>query len=337
MVLIQISIGGITRLTGSGLSIAKWDIVTGTIPPLNETQWNKAFDLYKQTPQYKKINDGMILSEFKFIFFWEYFHRLWARSLGFVFIIPFFIFYRKKMIPPYLMRQLGIIVLLGALVGAFGWIMVASGLVNRPWVNAYKLTLHLGLALVVWGYLFHVYLNTRKQIISTTQNVDKYKKAGKWILVFVAVQLLLGGLMSGMKAGIYFPTWPKMNGQWVSEYLLDSNNWKLIHLIDYDSYPFAPALVQFLHRNIAYTIAVIIFLVSISLFRRNIHPAVNKVSALFLFIVSLQVVLGIITIINCNGRIPVLLGVLHQMTGIFLLGASIYFIYIFNSVRPSKV
>ena len=145
MIFFQVVIGGVTRLTGSGLSITKWEIVTGTLPPLSDSQWLEEFELYKATPQYQKINEGMSLSDFKFIYFWEYFHRLWARSMGFVFLFPFLFFWWKGWIDKPLMQRLGITVLLAAIVASFGWIMVASGLIDRPWVIAYKLTSRLSI------------------------------------------------------------------------------------------------------------------------------------------------------------------------------------------------
>ncbi len=159
MVFMQVMIGGITRLTESGLSITKWDIVTGTMPPLTTAQWEHEFDLYKATPQYAKLNFGMEMGSifesgtFKFIYFWEYLHRLWARSMGFVFAIPFFIFLARGMLSKRLIKDLGIVIFLAAVVASVGWIMVASGLINRPWVNGYKLTLHLSLAFLLFGYL----------------------------------------------------------------------------------------------------------------------------------------------------------------------------------------
>ena len=149
MVFIQILLGGITRLTGSGLSITRWEIVTGTIPPLNQVDWNEAFDLYKATPQYQKINEGMSLDRFKFIFFWEYFHRVWARLMGFVFLIPFIIFLVRKSLSQKLIKRLIVVIAIAAAAAVFGWIMVASGLIHRPWVNAYKLTIHLSLGIAL--------------------------------------------------------------------------------------------------------------------------------------------------------------------------------------------
>jgi len=146
-------------LTGSGLSITKWDVVTGTIPPLSEVAWEAEFELYKATPQYEMINDGMEMGSifqggtFKFIYFWEYLHRLWARTMGFVFAIPFVMFLARGMLSKRLIKDLGIVILLAAIVASMGWIMVASGLIHRPWVNGYKLSMHLSLAFVLAGYL----------------------------------------------------------------------------------------------------------------------------------------------------------------------------------------
>jgi len=152
MLYFQIILGGITRLTGSGLSITKWEIVTGTIPPLSAHDWEEEFDKYKATPQYHKLNQGMSLSEFKFIYFWEYIHRLWARTMSFVFAIPFGIFLYRKQLSASLIKKLIALVLLAALAASFGWFMVLSGLNERPWVDAYKLTLHLSVAIITYAY-----------------------------------------------------------------------------------------------------------------------------------------------------------------------------------------
>ena len=148
MLIGQVILGGITRLTGSGLSITRWDIVSGIIPPLNAAQWDEAFNLYKQTPQFLKINKYFSLEDFKFIYFWEYAHRLWVRILGFIFLIPFIIFIIRKQINFYLIKRLFVVVFFTALTASAGWIMVQSGLIDRPWVNAYKLTLHFILAVL---------------------------------------------------------------------------------------------------------------------------------------------------------------------------------------------
>ncbi len=325
MIFVQIVVGGITRLTGSGLSITKWEIVIGTLPPLNHQQWEDAFDLYKATPQYQKINAGMSMSEFKFIYFWEYIHRLWARSMGFVFLIPFLFFWRKGAIEPALMKRLGVTVLLAAVVAAFGWIMVASGLVNRPWVNAYKLTLHLSLALVVYSYLLWtilLFFPPRTGLIHS----PVLRKWGKALLVLTALQIALGGLMSGMKAGLFYPTWPDMNGEWVPAVLFQAGSWTADNFIHYDSGPFMSALVQTAHRSAAYVLTIMVLWFFFKALPKAGSPALRMGLWWMLAMLAVQVALGILTVIHCKGTIPVGLGVLHQAGGVLLL-TSLIFVY----------
>ncbi|MDX1478221.1 MAG: COX15/CtaA family protein, partial [Saprospiraceae bacterium] len=256
MVFVQIVLGGITRLTGSGLSITKWEIVTGTLPPLNAGQWDEAFGLYKETPQYQKINEGMSMSEFKVIYFWEYLHRLWARSIGLVFIIPFVVFlFRRKLDRP-MLRYLGKLVILGLVVAAFGWIMVASGLNDRPWVNAYKLTIHLNLGILLYAMVFWVFLYSRDPVPKVVSH-NRLQRHLRVFTVVLIVQLLIGGIMSGMKAGLYYPTWPDMNGVLMPDVLLQPELWRVESFVQYDTLPLAPALVQFMHRMFAYAVLVL--------------------------------------------------------------------------------
>lgn len=326
MVFMQVVIGGITRLTGSGLSITKWEIITGTIPPLNAAEWEEAFDLYKATPQYEKLNEGMSMQQFKFIFFWEYFHRLWARLMGFVFAIPFFFFWWKGWIDRALMRRLGGVILLAAIVASFGWIMVASGLVNRPWVNAYKLTLHLSLALILFSYLFGTFLKVAQPYPQVIHN-DLLMKGARVLLIVVAVQIILGGIMSGMKAGLFYPTWPDMNGEILPGVLLDASNWNAGNFIHYDSHPFMSALVQLLHRSVAYLLTIIV----LGYVYRGLTTSTNRGFRTGLFLLTgvliTQVTLGILTLINCIGVVPVGLGVLHQAVALLLLSVILYLNY----------
>ena len=326
MIFVQVVVGGITRLTGSGLSITKWEIVTGTIPPLNADDWNHEFELYKATPQYQKINEGMTLSEFKFIFFWEYIHRLWARLMGFVFAIPFFIFLGLKMLDKALVRRLIIVVLLAGLVASFGWIMVKSGLYDRPWVNAYKLTMHLSLALILYSYLLWT---TFKVLLPNpiVFNNSVLKKRGLVFVSLIALQIVLGGIMSGMKAGLSYPTWPDMNGSYLPSILLDASQWTVENFVNYDSSPFMPAIIQFLHRNLAYLLVII----GLWLFRDGLKAEKSELmkNTLYMLVTMLiiQVLLGIFTLVNCKGTIPVGLGVLHQAGALLLLTIVLFFNY----------
>ena len=323
MVFIQIILGGVTRLTGSGLSITKWDIATGTIPPMNAEEWLLEFELYKATPQYEKINEGMTVKEFKFIFFWEFIHRLWARTMGFVFLIPFMFFMYKKWIDRKLLRKLTVVVLLAMVVASFGWIMVASGLVDRPWVNAYKLTLHLNLGLLLYGVLVWTYMYALDPGRRTLKSngLKSVLVAVFWVL---ALQLLLGGVMSGMKAGLYYPSWPDMNGEMVPGVLLDTANWNIKSFIEYDNYALAPALTQFLHRMMGYVLFAMIVLFGVRILRMQTQLWYRRGSMVLIAALCVQLVLGIYTVLNCVGRIPLFFGVMHQAGAIFLLTSLLY-------------
>lgn len=326
MVFMQVVIGGITRLTGSGLSITKWEIVTGTLPPMNAAAWQEEFDLYKATPQYQKINEGMSMGEFQFIYFWEYFHRLWARLMGFVFAIPFFFFWAKGKIDKPLLKRLGVVILLAGIVASFGWIMVASGLIDRPWVNAYKLTMHLSLALVLFSYLFWTMLRVVQPYSQVIHN-PWLKKGALAIGIVLAVQIVLGGIMSGMKAALFYPTWPDMNGMAIPDVLLQSAQWTVENFVDYDSGPFMSALVQLLHRTTAYLLTIMILGYAFLSLRRVENPLFRRGIWLLVSVLIIQVTLGILTLVNSVGSIPVGLGVYHQGVAIILLSVVLFLNY----------
>lgn len=329
MLIGQVVIGGITRLTGSGLSITKWDIITGVIPPLNDAAWVNEFELYKETPQFHKINATFTLNEFKFIYFWEYFHRLWVRSLGFVFLIPFIIFALKKQLDFYLIKRLGLVILLTLLTASAGWIMVQSGLVNRPWVNAYKLTIHFTLAvLVIWAMVktvSDVYLLGSKFAIPS-------KKIVSYVIGIAFVQMMVAGIMAGMKAGLYYPTWPDMNGEFIPGVLSNPSNWIWHNMINYDSYLFAPALIQFTHRMLAYILAAATIYMFFKL-RKKVEEASKIWLNSALILVFAQLVLGILIVLNVEGKIPLFFGVCHQLTGLLYFMALLFF---FDSLRKDK-
>ena len=329
----QIFIGGVTRLTGSGLSITKWEIVTGTIPPLSENQWDEVFNLYKATPQYEKLNEGMSMAQFKFIYFWEYLHRLWARMMGLIFIVPFFVFLFKGWLNPKLIRQLLILVGLAAVVAVFGWIMVASGLIDRPWVNAYKLTWHLSLALVVFSYMAWIVYESWWPDLKRRAEISSGKVT--LFLILLAAQIMIGGIMSGSKAGLSYPSWPDMNGSLIPDVLFDVQQWKWQYFIDYDTNSFFPAFVQFVHRSLAYLLLIYGIYLCIRMWRSSV--LVEKKSAILLgFVLVLQVILGIWTVINCVGQIPVGLGVAHQAVAVCLLAVTVWVFYI-SDRRPDAV
>ncbi len=324
MIFVQIIIGGVTRLTGSGLSITRWEIVTGSVPPLNAAEWTAEFELYQDTPQYEKINQGMTLSEFKFIYFWEYFHRLWARLMFMVFVIPFGYFLWKGMFSRRLVPRLLWVVALAGLEGFFGWIMVASGLIKRPWVNAYNLTLHLTMALVIFSYLLWTAFTAIRPAPAAATLTQRSDRRWGWMLLGLAfVQIALGAMMSGAKAGLSYPTWPLMNGSWLPSVLLDGSQWQAESFIHYDASSFMPTFIQFFHRNVAYLLTA-----SIAWFiwkNRNI-PDVSFKRSLWAMggMTSVQVLLGIWTIISCIGKVPVDLGVYHQGGAVLLLSTILW-------------
>ena len=328
MVLLQIIIGSTTRLTESGLSITKWDVITGTLPPLNEADWSAEFELYKNSPQYKEINEGMSMDDFKFIYFWEYIHRLWARLIGFVFIIPFLFFAYKKMIDRSLLINLGLVVFLAAVTAIFGWIMVASGLIDRPWVNAYKLSIHLVLGFSVFLSLLY----TLYKYSYSTFSIGKVygAKLISVILILLWLQIILGGAVSGMKSAVIFPTWPDMNGELVPSVILSTEQYTLDNFVLYDSNELLPALVHFLHRLNAYALFIVILYFCISNLRRR-SSANNFVFIFGIIVLVLQLLLGVITVISSIGKIPVLWGVLHQVGALCLI--SIFYIIRFGALK----
>ena len=325
MIFVQVVVGGVTRLTGSGLSITRWEVVTGTLPPLNDAQWNEAFELYKKTPQYQKINQGMRTGQFKFIYFWEYVHRLWARLMGVVFLLPLAVFWIRGWLDRRLLGRLGLVFLLAGLAASFGWIMVASGLVDRPWVNAYKLTLHLGIALSLFAYLLWTTL-----LVAYPERRGVYPGLRRTLGFFTAllvVQLALGGLMSGMKAGLFYPSWPDLNGEFVPSLVLEPTEWRVENLVDYDRGGFAVALVQVLHRTVAYALVLWGAWLALRLFRRLREPLLRRASGLWAGLLVLQVILGILTVVNSRGQIPVDYGVYHQAGALLLLGTTLFLLY----------
>ncbi len=329
MLIGQVILGGITRLTGSGLSITRWDIVSGVIPPLNSAQWNDAFDLYKQTPQYHKINAHFELSDFKFIFFWEFFHRLWVRVLGFIFLIPFVIFLIRKKIDFYLIKRLFLVIFFTALTASAGWIMVKSGLVNRPWVNAYKLSLHFILAMLSVGAMVKTVADAYSY---STQKTKNHRKLVAIVITVTFVQLIFAGLMSGMKAGVYFPTWPDMNGTFVPNVLLDSNNWTLHNLTNYDTFTFAVALVQFTHRFFAYLLLILVAYMFLKT-EKSVSKLSKKWLQIVLTLLLFQISLGVLVLLNIGSGIPLLYGSLHQLVGVLFFMS---LLFLFFSLRKIK-
>ena len=309
---IMIIVGGLTRLTDSGLSITEWELFTGLIPPLSDSKWNYYFDLYKKIPEYKIQNYEMTLSEFKIIFWWEWAHRFLGRLIGITFFLPLIYFSFKVGFVK--LKKLFFIFFLICVQGFIGWYMVSSGLVNRIDVSHYRLSLHLLLAFIILSLILWNYLKI-KQI-----NVSKYKinfYLPYTFLFLLFVQITIGAFVSGMDAGKIYNTWPLMD----SNYFPDDN--KFINLFDFNAFS-DPSLVQFMHRNLAYLILFFYFFILYKIYKNKKKDFFNiiKLIGLILFI---QIILGILTIIY---GAQIFLSSMHQISSIFLVTSSVYFYYL---------
>jgi len=337
MVFVQEVVGGITRLTDSGLSITEWAVIQGALPPMNQTEWNEAFELYKiaAKKQYESLHADMTLSEFKVIFFWEYIHRLWARTMGFVFVIPFAFFTLRKWIPKWLMKDLGIVVALAALAAAFGWIMVASGLNedNRTWVSAYKLVAHLSIATAVFSYLFWTYLKASQSKVEVNAQLAKLRKTAWGVTAVLIIQIIFGGLMAGMKAGLIHPYFPMFVE---GDRLMNALNSGNTDLVNYESSASVKAIVQIIHRTTAYLLTGLILWFFIKLLKEMASLRLRRANYVMLVLIGVQFLLGVLTVINSFGSIPIGFGVMHQGVALLLLISMLYIIFQLKNRNVNK-
>jgi heme a synthase len=327
MLLIQVILGGVTRLTGSGLSITEWNVITGAIPPLNEDAWLHEFEKYKHTPQYQLLNIDFQLSDFKFIFFWEWLHRLWARLIGVVFIIGFIYLLTKRYLKPQMVRPLLILFLLGALQGAVGWIMVASGLTgDAVYVKPTRLALHFifAMVLIAYAFWFFLILVVPKNDTVASQRIRSFTG---WLLLLTTIQLVFGALMAGHKAATAAPTWPDINGSILPESTFNHVPF-LLNFID------NKITIHFIHRNLAYLILFLTCLLSWKLYTlKTPSETFNKIKAIPLLLVILQVGLGILSVLTSPGIMPNHWGAfdwfaqLHQVAGMLFALALVGLFY----------
>jgi cytochrome c oxidase assembly protein subunit 15 len=318
MLIVQTILGGITRLTGSGLSITEWDLMIGVLPPLNHQQWLAEFHKYQQTPQYRLINFDFTLGDFQSIFFWEWFHRLWGRLIGVAFAIPFVIFLKQRRIRPDMVKPLVILFLFGALQGAVGWIMVISGLTGDAiYVKPTKLAMHFMMGCLLISYAFWFGLQLLVPLESLVRN-PKLKKLTWCILVILLIQLVFGSLMAGHKAAVAAPTWPDINGSFAPAYVFNRpEGW--ISAIENS------VVIHFIHRSLAYLIFLLVMAWTVMAVRTPSSAAFAKWRVLPMLLVSLQLVLGICAVLTST-RIRVArwnifewMAQLHQLTAILLL------------------
>lgn len=329
MIIVQVLLGGITRLTGSGLSITEWDVVTGTLPPLSEAAWMEEFSKYQQTPQYRLLNTGFTLGDFKFIFFWEWFHRVWARLLGFVFLIGFVYLVARKYLRRDMVNPLLILFLLGALQGAVGWIMVASGLTgDAVYVKPTRLALHFILAI---GLLCYTFWFALQLLVPAGERIysGAVKKLTVMLLVLLTIQLIYGALMAGHRAATIAPTWPTINGSWYPAGM-GRDEPLLLNLID------NTLTIHFIHRNLAYLIIILVIIWYRWASRQATGAWFRKYGRLPLVLVVIQVLLGILSVLTSTGIVPNVWGSfewmaqLHQLVAMFLVLSLVFMLYLFN-------
>ena len=325
----MVIIGGVTRLTRSGLSMVEWHPISRIMPPLTDIAWETEFEKYQQYPEYQKLNQGMTLPQFKFIFFWEYVHRLIGRLLGIFFIIPFAYFLIKKKLNPPLMKKLLFMFVLGGLQGLYGWYMVKSGLVDNPHVSHYRLTGHLLLAFGLMAYIFWTALtiNKKKFIPSTAYNREKLQLVLNWILAVIFLQIIYGAFTAGLKAGYGWNTFPKMAGEWVPRGLLPLTPW-------WKNFVEHTFTIQFIHRMLGWILCMLIpgFWRYCKGF--ELTPQQEKAIDWLLWTILIQFGLGVLTLIMV---VPVWLGVLHQAGAVVLLMTAVYNRFLLNNVESSLV
>ena len=314
LVAAMVVVGGVTRLTHSGLSITEWQPIVGTLPPLDAAQWQAAFEKYQSTPEYREVNRGMTLSEFKGIFWWEYFHRLLGRAIGVVLLIPLGWFIVRRRVPSRIAWPLAGVFVLGLLQGGLGWYMVASGLVNEPRVSHLRLTAHLVLALVIFGILLWLAL----ELLRGPRRVADARLAGlrrgaAGVCALVLAMAASGGLVAGIRAGFAYNTFPLMNGHVVPPEILMIDPWYL-------NFVHNMATVQFDHRLIALLLAVAIPLLCWKIVRSDAPVAARRGALVMVGMLAAQIALGVATVLLV---VPVPLAAAHQAGAVLLLAAAI--------------
>jgi cytochrome c oxidase assembly protein subunit 15 len=316
LVFAMVVVGGVTRLTDSGLSIVEWQPLVGTVPPLGQNDWDELFEKYHQTPQYKKVNLGMSLEEFKAIFWWEYFHRLLGRVIGLAFFIPFLCFLAKKAIDRPLGLKLSGIFLLGALQGGMGWYMVKSGLVDNPHVSQYRLTAHLGLAFAIYAAMLWVALDLLNPGRGAPANsrIRGLLNFSTTLSALIFIMVLSGGFVAGIRAGLAYNTFPLMDGHFIPPELFMLEPW-------YRNFFDNMTTVQFDHRLIAWMLAI---LVPIFWFKSRTVPLSSPARlacSMLLIMLAVQITLGISTLLLV---VPLPLAAAHQAGALLLLTAALW-------------
>jgi len=306
--IILIWVGGFTRLTGSGLSITEWEVFSGILPPLSQDRWQEYFSLYKQIPEYKKINYGMSLDDFKFIFWWEYIHRVLARLLVMIYFFPLIYFIIKKKISSNEIKYHLFVFLLFLSQGFMGWYMVKSGLISETDVSHFRLAAHLSLAIIIYSLIFWSLLNTGGQF---SFRLSKNTFLMFLLIVFLIIQIIWGAFTSGLNAGLLYQTWPLMNGQFIADDV------SLFNILSSETIN-NPSYVQVFHRLFAYFIVFYIMVIYFFHFKKE---NIFKPFGFIFFAIITQIILGIVTLIS---GLNIYVASSHQMGSIFLISCAIY-------------
>jgi len=320
LIFIMVVVGGITRLTHSGLSISNYKLISGTIPPMNEVEWNAAFDLYKQYPEYQKLNNNFELKDFKDIYFWEWLHRVIGRFIGLVFLIPFLFFLIKKQLSKATIKKSIILLTLGGFQGFLGWYMVKSGLVDNPDVSHYRLAAHLTTAFITFAYTFWVALDlmfpNKKEINKKLRNLIRLA------LGILILQIIYGAFVAGLDAGFIHNHWPMMNeGMFIHETVYIEQNPLYKNFIE------GKSGVQFVHRILAYVVVLSILMIWYRTRKLEITQNQKKGTNLLLIMVGVQFLLGVLTLVL---QVPVWLGVAHQVGAFLLLSIMTFTLHRFS-------
>ncbi len=320
LIFIMVVVGGITRLTHSGLSISNYKLISGTIPPMNDVEWNEAFDLYKQYPEYQKLNNQFTLQDFKDIYFWEWLHRVIGRFIGLVFFLPFLYFLITKQLSKTTIKKSIILLCLGGFQGFLGWYMVKSGLVDRPDVSHYRLAAHLTTAFITFAYTFWVALDimfpNKKEMNKSLRSIIRIG------MVVLLLQIVYGAFVAGLDAGFIHNHWPMMSeGKFMHE---------TVHMEQtplHKNFIEGRSGVQFVHRTLAYLVVLCIGFIWYKAKKHPLSSFQQKGINSLLALVGLQFLLGVLTLILA---VPVWLGVAHQIGAFFLLSAMTFTLHRFS-------
>ena len=319
LIFIMVIIGGITRLTDSGLSISNYKLITGTIPPIGDQEWQDAFELYQQYPEFQKLHSHFTIEDFKNIYFWEWLHRVIGRSIGLVFIIPFIYFLIRKQLTKKTIKKCILLLVLGGFQGFLGWYMVKSGLIDVPDVSHYRLAAHLTTAFITFAATLWVALDLR---YPNKKSVEvKFRNLIIWSYLILIIQIIYGAFVAGLKAGLVHNHWPLMNES------------KFMHHSVYVLEPFYknlienPSGIQFIHRTLAYIVVIFILIIWLKARKISVTPLQEQGISALLILVGLQFVLGVFTIIYA---VPLWLGVAHQIAAFFLLSAMTFTLHRFS-------